>query len=216
MGRKVAFVLSGCGVKDGTEIHEAVSALIALDEAGYEVIFTAPDVQQAATVDHTGEEAEEIPRNALREGARIARGDIVPLSELKNGNYDAVLFPGGFGAALTLCSFASDGADCRVNSQVRELIENAMAAGKPIGAMCIAPVILARTVPGARLTIGNDEGTAGAVEAMGAVHVDCPVEGTVVDEKRKIVTTPAYMLARGPAQVFAGARAMVRELGRLF
>jgi len=216
MGKRVAFVLSGCGVKDGSEIHEAVSALIALDGAGYDVVFTAPDVQQAATVDHTTESPEEKPRNALREAARIARGDIRPLSELKAGDYDAVVFPGGFGAALTLCSFASDGPECTVNPDVEKLINDALGDGKPIAAMCIAPVIIARAVPGARVTIGNDSGTAEAVEAMGAVHVDCRVDDAVVDRDRKIVTTPAYMLASGPAEVFAGARRMVEELDRLF
>ncbi|MBD3278657.1 MAG: isoprenoid biosynthesis glyoxalase ElbB [Candidatus Aegiribacteria sp.] len=216
MGKRVAFVLSGCGVKDGTEIHEAVSALIALDRAGFEVVFTAPDVQQTATVDHTTEKPEKEARNVLREGARIARGEIVPLSGLKEEDFDAVLFPGGFGAALTLCSFASDGPDCSVNPEVRALIETASNSGKPIAAMCIAPVILARTVPGAKLTVGNDPDTAGAIEKMGAVHVECPVDDAVVDIEKKIVTTPAYMLAGGPAEVYSGAERMVEELKKLF
>ena len=216
MGKKIAFVLSGCGVKDGSEIHEAVAALIALDRAGYEVIFTAPDVQQAATVDHSTQNAEEQARNALTEAARIARGNIRPLSDLSPEDYDAVMFPGGFGAALTLCSFASDGPDCSVNPEVENLISEALQAGKPIAAMCIAPVILARTIPGAKLTIGNHPETADAINAMGAVHVNCPVEDSVVDAERKLVTTPAYMLASGPAEVFEGALSMVEKLGELF
>ncbi|NOQ23457.1 MAG: isoprenoid biosynthesis glyoxalase ElbB [Candidatus Aegiribacteria sp.] len=216
MGKKVAFVLSGCGVKDGSEIHEAVAALIALDRAGYEVIFTAPDIQQTATVDHSTEEAEKEPRNALKEAARIARGSIRPLSDLKPEDYDAVLFPGGFGAALTLCSFASDGPDCSVNPEVENLINDALQSGKPIAAMCIAPVILARTIPGAKLTIGSHPETADAVNSMGAVHVNCAVNDSVVDVERKLVTTPAYMLASGPAEVFEGALSMVEKLGGLF
>lgn len=216
MGRTVAFVLSGCGVKDGSEIHEAVSALIALDRAGYSVIFTAPDVQQASTVDHSTQEPERHPRNALKEGARIARGNIRPLSELDRDDYDAVVFPGGFGAALTLCSFAADGPGCRVNPEVEKLIGDALRDGKPIAAMCIAPVIIARTVPGARVTVGNDPKTARAIETMGAVHVECSVDEAVVDPERKIVTTPAYMLAEGPAQVYAGAVRMVQKLDGLF
>jgi enhancing lycopene biosynthesis protein 2 len=131
-------------------------------------------------------------------------------------DYDAVVFPGGFGAALTLCSFAADGPECSVNPEVRKLIDEALGDGKPIAAMCIAPVIIARTVPGARVTIGNDPGTAQAITAMGAVHVDCPVDDAVVDGERKIVTTPAYMLATGPAEVFSGAEKMVEELEKLF
>lgn len=216
MERKIAFVLSGCGVKDGSEIHEAVAALIALDMAGYKVIFTAPDVEQAATVDHSTENTEGVARNALKEGARIARGNILPLSDLRPEDYDAVVFPGGFGAALTLCSFASDGPECSVNSEVESLIKAALLSGKPIAAMCIAPVILARTIPGAKLTIGSHPETAAAIGAMGAVHVNCPVEESVVDVDRKLVTTPAYMLASGPAEVFEGALSMVEKLGELF
>lgn len=216
MKRKVAFVLSGSGLKDGTEIHEAVSALIALDRAGYEIVFTAPDIEQAVTVDHCTEEPERETRNVLVESARIARGNIKPLADLSPDEYDAVVFPGGFGAALTLCSFAKDGSECSVNPEVRELIYEALEKGKPIAAMCIAPVILARMIPGARLTIGSHPETAAAINAMGAVHVNCPVKESVVDVARKLVTTPAYMLASGPAEVYEGALNMVEELGKLF
>ena len=215
MAGRVAFVLSGSGVKDGTEIHEAVAALIALDRAGFQVFFTAPDVAQVATVDHLSGQPSGDGRNVLRESARIARGEIRPLSRVAPEDYDAVVFPGGFGAATNLCSFAVDGPECKVNPEVIRLISDAVSRGKPIAAMCIAPVILARTVPGARLTIGNDPGTAAAIGKMGAVHVDCPVGDAVVDSERRIITTPAYMLAEGPAEVFAGAEAMVRELTRL-
>ena len=216
MRRKVAFVLSGCGVKDGTEIHEAVSALIALDRAGYDIIFTAPNIEQTTVVDHHTEKQERESRNALVESARIARGDIRPLSDLRPEDYDAVVFPGGFGAALTLCSFATDGPECSVNQDVRKLIDEALENGKPIAAMCIAPVILARTIPGARLTIGSHPETADAINSMGAVHVNCRVNDSVVDWERKIVTTPAYMLASGPAEVFESAVSMVEKLGELF
>ncbi len=216
MKRKVAFVLSGCGVKDGTEIHEAVSALIALDRAGYDIIFTAPDIEQTSVVDHCSEKPESETRNALVESARIARGDIKSLTELSPDEYDAVVFPGGFGAALTLCSFAKDGPECSVNPEVSKLIDEALENGKPIAAMCIAPVILARIIPGVRLTIGSHPETADAINSMGAVHVNCPVNDSVVDRERKIVTTPAYMLASGPAEVFEGAVSMVEKLGELF
>ncbi|MCD4776325.1 MAG: isoprenoid biosynthesis glyoxalase ElbB [Candidatus Aegiribacteria sp.] len=216
MGKRVAFVLSGCGVKDGSEIHEAVSALIALDRAGYEVIFTAPDVLQTATIDHGSGEPLKEARNALTEAARIARGNIRPLSDLQPDDYDAVMFPGGFGAAITLCSFASDGPECSVNPEVENLINEARQSGKPIAAMCIAPVILARTIPLARLTIGTHPETADAINSMGAIHVNCPVNESVVDKEKKLVTTPAYMLANGPAELFEGVVNMVEKLGELF
>jgi enhancing lycopene biosynthesis protein 2 len=212
MSARAAFVLSGCGNLDGTEIHEAVCALIALDRARFDVVYTAPDIPQSVTMDYlTGEKVSE-SRNVLGEGARIARGDATPPSELADDDYDLVVLPGGFGAALNLSTFGTEGESCRVNPEVRRLLETAHDAGKPIGAMCIAPVIPARIFPGVRVTIGNDRDVAGKIEAMGAEHVECPVDDAVTDRDRRVVTTPAYMLADGPAQVYAGAVRMVEEL----
>ena len=213
---RVAVVLSGSGVKDGSEIHEAVSAMIALDRAGYRMVLTAPDIDQTSSIDHLTDEDLPEKRNVLRESARIARGDIVPLAELSDGDYDAVLFPGGFGAARNLCSFAVDGPECTVLPEVEGLIRRASSSGKPVVAMCIAPVLLARCIgDGVKVTIGNDPGTAAAIEKMGGVHVECEVDAAVIDRERRVVTTPAYMLAEGPAQVFRGAEAMVSALGEL-
>jgi enhancing lycopene biosynthesis protein 2 len=212
VGKRVAFVMSGCGNKDGTEIHEGVSALIALDRAGYDVICLAPDIEQGSSLDYISNQPLDNRRNALQESARIARGDIRPLSTLRDDEYDLVVFPGGFGAATTLCTFADDGADCEVNPEVRNLVEKAYSDGKPIAAMCIAPVLLARCLPGVTVTIGNDRGTASAIESMGAIHVDCSSAEAVRDTANRIVTTPAYMLASGPAEVFRGAERMVEEL----
>jgi enhancing lycopene biosynthesis protein 2 len=215
MGRRVAFIMSGCGNMDGTEIHEGVSALIALDRAGFQVTCFAPDVEQGSSVDYISGEPHPEKRNALRESARIARGNIRPLSSIDDEEFDAVVIPGGFGAALTLCTFGSEGADCSVNPEVETLIRKAHADGKPIAAMCIAPVLLARCIPGVTVTIGNDRGTAAAVESMGAVHVDCSPFEAVRDSANRVVTTPAYMLAGGPAEVFRGAERMVEELSAL-
>ena len=215
MGRRVAFVLSGCGNMDGTEIHEGVSALIALDRAGFEVSCFAPDIEQSSSLDYITGQPLDISRNALVESARLARGNIRSLSTLEDDEYDLVVLPGGFGAALTLCSFAMHGPECEVLGEVRDLIEKAHASGKPIAAMCIAPVILAKCIPGVSLTIGNDRNTAEALELMGARHIDCSPVETVTDVENRIVTTPAYMLAQGPAEVFRGAERMVEELERL-
>jgi enhancing lycopene biosynthesis protein 2 len=215
MGRRVAFLLSGCGNMDGTEIHEGVSALIALDRAGYQVTFFAPDVKQARSIDYVTGESHPEKRNALSESARIARGDIRPLSTIRDDEYDAVVIPGGFGAALTLCSFATEGTECSVNPEVEALVRKAHADGKPIAAMCIAPVLLARCLSDVTLTIGNDSGTASAIENMGCTHVECPADDAVSDPGKRVVTTPAYMLAGGPAEVFRGAERMVEELSAL-
>ena len=217
---KVAVCLSGCGVFDGSEIHEAVLTLLALDQAGAEAICCAPDMDQAQVIDHLAKgPGTGGARNVLIEAARIARGNIRDLAGVRGSEIDALIFPGGYGAAKNLCDFADKGAACSVHPEVRRLVDEMLDAGKPIGAICIAPAMLARIVGGRgmhpRMTIGNDRGTASAMEAMGVRHVDCPCESFVVDEAHRIVTSPAYMLGKGPAMVFEGIRKLVDELLRL-
>ncbi len=209
---KVAVVLSGCGVFDGSEIHEAVLSLLALDRHGAEYRCFAPDVKQHHVINHlSGEEMEE-SRNVLIESARIARGRIRPLGEFDAAGFDALLLPGGFGAAKNLSSLAFDGPECRVNPELRDAVTSMADAGKPIGALCIAPAILARILSGARVTIGEDEGTIGAIEAMGGVHQRATHAEIVVDQRLKLVTTPCYMLDASISQIADGADNCVSAL----
>ena len=217
MSIKVGVILSGCGFQDGAEIHESVLSLLALDRAGAAVSCFAPDVPQAQVVNHlTGEAAEET-RNVLVESARIARGEIEDVAKCRVDELDAVVLPGGFGAALNLCTFATEGPEASVHPEVARVVREAHAAGKPIGAICIAPGLIARVLGGSApaLTIGNDAGTAGAIEACGATHKECPVDEFVVDEANKIVTTPAYMLGPTIRHVAAGIEKCVSEVLRL-
>lgn len=217
---RVAVCLSGCGVFDGSEIHEAVLTLLALDQAGAQAVCCAPDMEQTAVVNHlTKSPAAGEKRNVLIESARIARGNIVDLATVRAADVDGLIFPGGYGAVTNLCDFAKAGAECTVHPQVRRLVDELLAAGKPIGAICISPAMLARLVGtrarGARLTVGTDKTTAAAIDRMGARHVDCACDQFVVDEKLKLVSTPAYMLGNGPAEVFEGIRKLVAEVLRL-
>lgn len=217
--RKIAVCLSGCGVMDGAEIHESVLTLLAIDQTGAKAVCCAPDVPVSGVVNHLTNKPDQAPRNVLVESARIARGDIKDLKDLKAADVDALIFPGGFGAAKNLCTFASAGAECTVNPEVERLVGEMIAAKKPIGAICIAPAMLARVLGKkdihAQLTIGTDVGTAKAIEQMGGRHCDCHVTEFVVDERHKIVSTPAYMLGQGPAEVFEGIRKLVGEVLRL-
>jgi len=214
---RVGVVLSGCGVYDGAEIHEATLTLFFLDRAGAEIICMAPNVDQMDVVNHIKGEATDEKRNVLVEASRIARGVIKDIKDVKAGDIDALVFPGGFGAAKNLCNFAVKGADCTVNPGVEKLIKEMHSAKKPIGFICIAPVIAAKVLGSfnPQLTIGNDKGTAEAIEKMGGKHVVSPVENAVVDQKNKIVTTPAYMLGPTISKVALGIEKVINEVLKL-
>lgn len=217
----IAVVLAGCGRGDGSEIHEAVSCLIHLDRLGARYRCFAPDKAQADVINHaTGKPAPE-GRNVMVESARISRGDIAPLATLDIDAFDALVFPGGFGAAKNLCSFAADGAECVVDPDVKRAFMGFHKAGKPIGLCCIAPVIAARLLgralggPGCTVTIGGDAATAAAIGKMGSTNAPKPVTEAVVDAANRVVTTPAYMCEAGPFGVFTGIGRMIDETVRM-
>ncbi|NXN05396.1 GAL3A protein, partial [Sylvia borin] len=227
-GARVAVVLSGCGVYDGTEIHEASAVLVHLSRGGAEVQMYAPDVPQMHVIDHSkGQPAEAESRNVLVESARIARGKIASLAKLTTADHDAVIFPGGFGAAKNLSTFAVDGKDCKVNREVERVLKDFHKAGKPIGLCCISPVLAAKVLSGAEVTVGHEEeeggkwpyaGTAGAIKELGAKH--CVKEVTIsfpahVDTKNKVVTTPAFMCETALHHIFDGIGAMVKNVLKL-
>ncbi|MCH7471485.1 isoprenoid biosynthesis glyoxalase ElbB [bacterium] len=210
---KVGVVLSGCGVMDGSEIHEAVCVLLALSQARVDYQCMAPDATQMHVVNHlSNEPAKGESRNVLTESARIARGEITALGEVDVAGYDAFIFPGGFGAAKNLCTFAIDGPDCTVHPHVARLIEEAHNARKVLAFICIAPVIAAKVLgksTAAKLTIGDDPETAAAITSMGCEHVVCPVDEAIVDEANRVVSSPAYMKATSVAEVYESVKSTV-------
>ena len=208
--KKVAVILSGCGVYDGAEIHESVITLLRLDQRGAKVQCFAPDIAQHHVINHlTGNEMPE-SRNVLVESARIARGEVKDIREAKVEDFDALIVPGGFGAAKNLSNFAVEGANCSVNPDVLALAEAFAQACKPVGLMCISPAIAAKIYgPGVTCTIGKDPETAAAVGKMGATHKECEVTDIVEDKARKLVSTPAYMLARSISEAASGINKMV-------
>ncbi|MHA7813134.1 MAG: isoprenoid biosynthesis glyoxalase ElbB [Phycisphaerales bacterium] len=210
---KVGVILSGCGVFDGSEVQEASATLISLAQHGIDYQCMAPD-REFDVIDHRTQEPSGEKRNVLTESARIARGEILDLKDVKGADYDAFFLPGGFGAAKNLCTFASKGPDCEVDAQVERVLREASDAGKPIGFICIAPALGAKVFgdKGVRVTIGHDAGTAEAVGKTGATHVEADAEQIVIDEEHNIVSTPAYMEAKNPAQVYAGINALVENI----
>ena len=210
--KKFAIILSGSGVYDGTEIHEATLTMLAIARQGAEYKCFAPDIPQHHVINHiTGNEMDET-RNVLIESARIARGDIAPLSEFDGKEFDALIFPGGFGAAKNLSTVAFDGADAKVNADVEKSVLQMVELKKPIGALCIAPAIIAKILKDVSVTIGQDKGTAEAIEAMGATHVETNHGDVVMDEEKLVFTTPCYMLDATITDIDDGANNVVKAI----
>ncbi len=210
--KKFAVVLSGCGVFDGAEIHEATMTLYAIAKQGAEYEIFAPDVEQHHVINHiTGEEMNE-KRNVLIESARIARGKIKPLSEFKADDFDAIIFPGGFGVAKNLSDFAFKGAECSVNQEVEQAIKSMYAQKKPIGALCISPAVVAKVLTGSVVTIGDDEATASEIEKMGSKHEKTSHGEVTVDKNFNVFTTPCYMLNATIVNIADGAINVVNAM----
>lgn len=212
--KKIAVLLSGCGVFDGTEVHEAVLSLLAIMRAGAQYQCFAPDINQMHVVNHlTGEVNTEETRNVLVESARIARGEVLNASNLDVNDYDGLVIPGGFGAAKNLSNFATTGSNCHINPIVENFIRDFANARKPVGFVCISPVMIPQIYgQGATGTIGNDNDTAQAFNEMGGKHQFAKVDDIVVDEVHKVVSTPAYMLATSILEAHVGIEKLVNKV----
>ncbi|KMJ44228.1 isoprenoid biosynthesis protein [Xenorhabdus khoisanae] len=211
--KSIAVILSGCGVYDGSEIHESVLTMLSLSRLGAEVSFFSPDEVQHHVINHLNGEEKKESRHVMEESARITRGNMQPLSQVDINELDALIIPGGFGAAKNLCNFAFKGSDCEINKELLSIIQGMHQQGKPMGFMCISPVMVPKILgKPIKVTIGNDPETAAQIEKMGGIHVECPVDGIVVDFENKIVTTPAYMLAESLSQAEKGIDKLVRKI----
>jgi enhancing lycopene biosynthesis protein 2 len=215
--KKIAVVLAGCGVYDGAEIHESVITMLKLKRLGCDYQCFAPDKPQAHVVDHiSGQPVEGEGRSVLVESARIARGEIKALSEYRPDDFNALIFPGGFGVAKNLFTFAFEGADCSLDAEVQKAILDTHAAGKPIGAICISPVLMARAFRDTgikiRVTAGTSDELRHAVMAMGADFIALPVDQICVDEANKIISCPAYTIANDIAEAASGIEKLVNKI----
>ncbi len=210
--KKFAIILAGSGVYDGSEIHESTLTMLAIKRQGADYDIFAPDMDQHHVINHlTGETTDE-KRNVLIEAARIARGDIKPLSRFDAGVYDALVIPGGFGVAKNLCSFAFQGTACTINPHVEKAIEEMHKEGKPIAALCISPALVAAVLKKGKYTIGNDKDTASAIEEMGGRHQDTKHGEVVFDEENNVFTTPCYMLDANILHISEGTENIIKAV----
>ncbi|MDP3562430.1 MAG: isoprenoid biosynthesis glyoxalase ElbB [Legionellaceae bacterium] len=213
---KFAIVLAGCGQHDGSETHEVILTLLSMDQAGVAWDAFAPDVKQACVINHITESPntpEE--RSVLQESARLVRGKIKPITMAHVAEYDAIIFPGGLGAVTTLCDWFEKKSAFNFNSDVKHFIDEAVTLKKPMGFICIAPMMITKIYPGAKFTIGNDPSIADQIQAMGCLPINCPADDVVIDETHKIVSTPANMVAKNINDVYVGINKLVQVLARM-
>ncbi|EKO3580133.1 isoprenoid biosynthesis glyoxalase ElbB [Vibrio metschnikovii] len=214
--KKIAVILSGCGVFDGAEIHESVLALYAIEKQGAQWACFAPNVEQTQVVNHLTGEIMSETRNVLVESARLTRGKVQDIAELNVQDFDALLLPGGFGVAKNLSNFATKGANCTLNEQVAKVCHAFAQSGKPAGYLCISPALIPLIYPtGVEGTIGHDQQTANAFNQMGGEHVNCPVDDYVYDQRHNVLSTPAYMLAENLSQAALGIDRLIKRLIQL-
>lgn len=216
---KVGVILSGCGIQDGTEISEAVLTMLYLEKAQAEMIYMAPDIKQANVINHYKSDqksAEE--RNVIVESARITRGKIKDIKEIKSKDLDILIVVGGLGAGMNLSDLFSKGADFKVNPDLEKLINEMYDSKKTMGFMCVTPVILSKILGkyGIKVTIGKNEGDfVKMISSFGAKHIECTVDNIVIDEKNKIVTTPAFMIGPSTSDVAAGIEKLVKQVVKM-
>ena len=213
---KIGVVLSGCGAQDGSEIHESVITLLALDRAGANVTIMAPDMNQFHVINHLDGEIMNTSRNVLIEAARIARGNIVDVATKTGDEFDAVIFPGGTGMAKNIFDYAMTGPKCTVIRDVQRLVMEILDAGKPLGAICIAPVMVAKVLQkmgrSGIVTGGYNEQITADIQAMGIKTEPAKAYEIVVDEQNKIVTTPAYVEAQSIQQAAEGIEKLIKKV----
>lgn len=212
MKKKFAVVLAGCGVYDGAEIHEATLTLLAIARHGASYQCFAPDIKQAHVINHLTGEVMNQERNVLVESARIARGNIKSLKDFEASGFDAIVFPGGFGVAKNLCTYAFDGDHCQVDPETEKAIRDMHGMGKPIGALCISPVLISKIIGKVEVTIGSDAGTAADIAKMGGKHVVATHGEVVTDQLNRVVTTPCYMLDASIDQIASGADNVIKTI----
>lgn len=210
--KKFAVVLCGCGPMDGSEIHESVMTLLAIDRNECQYTIFAPDADQFHVMNHYTKEEMPEKRNMLVEAARIARGDIHPLTELKSADFDAVVFPGGYGAAKNLFTYAMKGTKAVVDAEVERVIKDFHAQRKPIGALCISPVLLAKVLGNITITVGTDEKTIHDVETFGAQHINTQQTEVIADKENMVFTTPCYMLPATIADIADCAENLIETI----
>lgn len=215
--KSVGIILAGCGVNDGTEIHEAVITMLCLDRLNADISFFAPDIIQSGVVNHSNQVEMNESRNVKTESARISRGNIKDIKEAEPDKLDAVIFPGGAGVIKNFSKIFGDSNNPEVNPDISKLIFDMHSQKKPIGAICISPLLIAAVLGSFKpeLTIGNDINAAKMIENFGGIHRQCNFDSIITDEKNLLVSTPAYMLGNGPGQIYLGINMLVDKIYEL-
>ncbi len=224
MSFKIGVLLSGNGVYDGSEIHESVLTLLAIDENRGQALCFAPNINQHHVVNHlSGNEMNE-QRNVLIEAARIARGAITDLAEVTSASLDALVVPGGFGAAKNLTKWAFSGPEGEINQQVKRIITEMVQSKKPIVGLCMGPTVIAKALEDTglkqHLTVGTTKETSpyeidaisAGMEKIGAVVEMKTIKEISIDVENRIISAPCYMMEGSITDVRDNIKQAIDEL----
>lgn len=202
----IGVLLSGNGVYDGAEIQEAVLTLLAIDEMGWNAVCISVDKPQHHVINHLTGEVMDESRNMLVEAARIARGQITPIDSISPADIDALVIPGGFGSAKNFTSWAFDGPESTILPEVKLLLVNLVNVGKPIVALCVSPVVVAKAFEGSSIHPTLSLGSASesspydinsfneGLRATGAIAQERTIREVLIDPTNRIICAPCYMM----------------------
>lgn len=222
--KNIAVILSGCGVYDGSEIHESVFTLFSIDVLKGKYQCFAPNILQHHVLNHVNGEEMNENRNVMIEAARIARGNIMDVSIYDPENFDALVIPGGFGAAKNLTKWAFQGPDGEINENIKDAILQTIKANKPIVGLCMGPTVIAKALEGtgisAKLTVGSSTekspydiaAISGGMEKIGAQAEMKSIREFSYDVENKIITAPCYMLEGSISEVQRNIHQTIEKL----
>lgn len=213
---KFAIILAGCGQHDGSETHEVILTLLSMAQEGISWDSFAPDIDQHYVINHLNNKVESNEtRNVLKESARLVRGKIKPITDFSVSNYDAIIFPGGVGSVTNLCNWYYEGKNFSFNKDLKKIIDSSVLEKKPMGFICIAPIMITKIFTNSKISIGNDESLARQINELGSEHINCSATDVVIDTKNKVVSTPANMVASSIDEVYQGIHKLVIELKKM-
>ena len=212
--KKTAIILSGCGQVDGSETHETILTILALEQHNLDWEGLAPSGLQTEVYDHYTNTKENIsPSSMITEAARLVRGNITIINAVNASDYAAVIIPGGAGVIKNLSNYSTAGINFTIHPELLAFMATIVRLQIPAGFICIAPILIPKLYGNKpKLTIGSNVELAAKIVQIGGEHCDCLANDIVIDHAQKIVSTPANMVAKNIVEVYHGIYKLVTQI----